>query len=92
MPSPSFFSSFGDQIEESRRSSRLLHCQALAVSYRRALKGLPPGPRKSKLQAALKRTLAEIRAGKTPRTPNPAPAKRNTRTRLSGRRPATKRT
>jgi hypothetical protein len=76
-----------NQIDQARQHGRLLHCQGLAASYRRALKGLRPGPRKAALKAALQRTLAEIRATNArPVSARPAPVKRHTQARSSRRR------
>ena len=57
-------SSDADRLDAARRRSETLHLQGLAVSYRRALRGLPLGPRRSVLQAALRRTQAQLRAYK----------------------------
>jgi len=43
------------------RQGELLRLQGLEANYRRALKGLCAGPRRSTLQSALRRTRAQIR-------------------------------
>jgi hypothetical protein len=45
----------------SNPRGELLHLQGLEANYRRALKGLRAGPRRSTLQSALRRTRALIR-------------------------------
>jgi hypothetical protein len=71
-------SSNADQLDAARRRSETLHLQGLAVSYRRALRGLPPGPRRSVLQAALRRTQAQLRAYKA-LSGAPRPTRKNTK-------------